>query len=60
MSPDRLGDGKGVAVDGDSVVVRYRRPELGLFGVARVRVGQQVCARFLLEEPDAFRRVTCP
>lgn len=53
-------DGEVVAVDDDSVVVRYTRPELDLFGVGTGDVGQRVCYRFPLELPDAFLRVTCP
>jgi hypothetical protein len=53
-------DGEVVTVDDDSVVVRYTRPELDFFGVATGNVGQEVCYRFPLDDPDAFRRVTCP
>ncbi|MFE6235840.1 hypothetical protein [Cellulosimicrobium sp. NPDC057862] len=57
---DDVEDGEVATVDDDSVVVRYTRPELDFFGVATGNVGQEVCYRFPLEDPDAFRRVTCP
>lgn len=57
---DDVEDGEVVTVDDDSVFVRYTRPELDFFGVDTGNVGQEVCYRFPLQDPDSFRRVTCP
>ncbi|WP_277515104.1 hypothetical protein [Cellulosimicrobium cellulans] len=57
---DDVEDGEIVTVDDDSVVVRYTRPALDFSGVATGNAGQEVCYRIPLDDPDAFRRVTCP
>ena len=53
-------DGEVVRTDDESVVVRYTRPETDFFGTPTGEVGQEVCYRFSLRDPDDFRRAVCP